>query len=661
MVRILLLCVLLLMHIPAFGSDATPPTSGPITITLGPSSKPISPDLFGIFFEDLNYAADGGLYAELIQNRSFEYQATEQPTWNALTCWQLTTRGDGKGGFTVQDANPIHPNNPHYAVLFVAKPGDGVGLVNEGFDGIPVKNGESYNVSLFAYQISGTPAPLIARLESKTGAVLGEAALPAPTNTWSRLSATIKASRDDNDAHFTLLATGAGRMGLDVISLFPAKTFHDRPNGLRPDLAQAIADLKPKFVRFPGGCLAHGDGLDNIYRWKETIGPIEQRKEQKNIWRYHQSKGLGFFEYFQFCEDIGAKPLPVVAAGVCCQNSGNARGTGQQGLPMEAMPAYVQDVLDLIEYANGPATSTWGAKRAEAGHPAPFHLEYIGIGNEDAQTPVFRERFKMIYDAVRAKHPEVTIVGTVGPGPAGGDYTAGWAFAKELHIPVVDEHYYEAPDWFWDNLSRYDTYDPAASQVYVGEYASSGMNHASTLEAALAEAAHMTSLEGHGNIVRLASYAPLLAKQGHTQLRPDLIYFDNTTITPSISYYVQQLFSVNSGDSYLPTKIDFGPAAQNEKNLAVSCVKDSKTGDVILKLVSRADALVPAHIDLTSAGAFDSQAACTVLSSDPLAENAFGAAPVILPQTSQVHAGNQFTYLLPAHSLSVIRLHASSH
>jgi len=400
--RILFLCVFLLIRTGAFGSDTSLPatTADAVTIHVDKPGKPISPDLFGIFFEDLNYAADGGLYAELIQNRSFEYQATEQPAWNALTAWQITTRGNGRGDVMIQDADPIDPKNPHYAVLRVGQAGDGVGLANSGFDGIPLRAGENYNVSLFARQIGGKPAPLAVRLESQTGALLGEAMLPSPTNAWSRLAATIKASQNDNNARFVLLATSPGQIGLDVISLFPEKTFHNRPNGLRPDLAQVVADLKPKFVRFPGGCLAHGDGLGNIYRWKDTIGPIEQRKEQKNIWRYHQSVGLGYFEYFQFCEDIGAKPLPVLAAGVCCQNSGNAAGTGQQGLPIEEMPAYVRDVLDLIEYANGPATSTWGAKRAAAGHPAPFHLQYIGIGNEDAQTPVFRERFKLIYDAV---------------------------------------------------------------------------------------------------------------------------------------------------------------------------------------------------------------------------------------------------------------------
>ena len=237
-----------------------------------------------------------------------------------------------------------------------------------------------------------------------------------------------------------------------MISLFPEKTFRNRPNGLRADLAQAVADLKPKFVRFPGGCLVHGGGIRRYYDWKETIGPVEQRRARRNSWGYHQTMGLGYFEYFQFCEDIGAKPLPVVTAGVCCQHAGSSPGRGQEGLPMEEMPAYVQDVLDLIEWANGPATSKWGAIRAAAGHPEPFGLKYLGVGNEDAITPIFKERFKMIYEAMKEKHPEITVIGTVGPFASGEDYDNGWAFAKELKLPMVDEHYYVAPQWFWDNL-----------------------------------------------------------------------------------------------------------------------------------------------------------------------------------------------------------------
>ena len=365
---------------------------------------------------------------------------------------------------------PLNANNPHYAVLTVENGGAGVGLMNSGFDGFPIKAGDKYDVSLFARQTAGSPAPIVVRIENKSGDAIGEAAFPSISDKWQKYSAVIEAKASDADARLVVLTTGAGTFDFDVISLFPQKTFKNHPNGLRADLAQVIADLKPKFVRFPGGCLAHGYGLANIYRWKDTIGPIEERKEQFNIWHYHQSVGLGYFEYFQFCEDIGATPLPVLAAGVCCQNSPG----GQHGIPMADMPAYIQDVLDLVEYANGPETSAWGAKRAAAGHPKPFNLKYLGIGNEDAQTPGFRERFEMILKAVNAKYPEITVVGTVGPSPSGRDFDEGWKFANELKIPMVDEHYYQTPDWFLGNLKRYDSYDRSRSKVYLGEYASKG-------------------------------------------------------------------------------------------------------------------------------------------------------------------------------------------
>ena len=605
--RTLILSALFLIRTGAFGSEPSLPATavGAITIRVREPGKPISPDLFGIFFEDLNYAADGGLYPELIQNRSFEYQATEQPTWNSLTAWTLTMRGNGRGAVTMQDADPIDPNNPHYAVLRVGPAGDGVGLVNSGFDGIPLKAGESYDVSLFARQIIGTPGPLEVRLESQTGVLLGAATLPAPTGAWSRLAVTIKPIQSDNNARFVLLAKSPGQIALDVISLFPEKTFHDRPNGLRPDLAQAVADLKPKFVRFPGGCLAHGDGLGNIYRWKDTIGPIEQRKEQKNIWRYHQSVGLGYFEYFQFCEDIGAKPLPVLAAGVCCQNSGNAHGTGQKGLPMEAMPAYVQDVLDLIEYANGPATSTWGAKRAAAGHPAPFHLQYIGIGNEDAQTPVFRERFKLIYDAVRKKHPEITVVGTVGPGPDGPDYIAGWDFAGQLHIPVVDEHYYESPGWFWDHLARYDKYDRAASHVYVGEYAARDISREKHAEGGAGRGRSHDGARAQRRCGASCFLCTSPCKTGPHPMASRPYLFQQHHGLPEHQLLRAATFRLQCGE-HLPADHDqlrpAGGGTGMNGMLAASCVKDSTSGDIILKLVSRSDTPLPAKIDMDAAG-----------------------------------------------------------
>lgn len=626
----------------------------PITVQVGPG-KPISSDLVGIFFEDLSYAADGGLYAELIQNRSFDYSSTDHVGWTPLTGWELVQRGGGQGSIAVETAQPLNPINTSYAALTVEKPGGGVGLQNEGFNGIPVKAGDRYDISLFTRQIAGAAFPLTVRLESKGGALLAEGHMPAPTADWKKVSNVLTPTATDADARLVVLAGGPGKVAIDMVSLFPEKTFHNRSNGLRPDLAQVIADLHPKFVRFPGGCLVHGDGIGNIYRWKETIGPIEERKPQPNIWRYHQSKGLGFFEYFQFCEDIGAKPLPVVAAGVCCQNSNelvtHKYGIGQAGLPMDQMPAYVQDVLDLIEYANGPVTSTWGAKRAAAGHPKPFGLQYLGVGNEDKITPVFRERFEMIYKAVKAKHPEITVIGTVGPDPQGDDYTNGWKIADELHLPMVDEHCYKSPQWFWENNRRYDAYDRSKSKVYLGEWASFDDKRRSTLRSAISEAGYLTALERNADVVRFASYAPLLARRDHTDWTPDLIFFTKTEVFPTINYHVQQLFSVNGGDFYLPTVIgeDSAPSAP----LAASAVGDSKTGDLIIKVVNGANAPAPLRITLAGVKRLPATATKTVLA---------GANPMetderaVRPQSSTISIAPTFDYEAPANSLTIIRI-----
>jgi alpha-L-arabinofuranosidase len=638
-----------------------------VTVDAAAHGKPISPDLVGIFFEDINYAADGGLYAELVQNRSFEYQATEQPTWNNLPTWELTLRGAGKGKVAIEAAFPLHANNPHYATIEITEPGDGVGLANPGFDGIPVQAGARYDVSFFARQlyvggrwdrVKKTGAlPLVIRLENKEGAVLGETSFEVSTSEWKRYSATITATQTDPAARFVVLATAQGGIGLDEVSLFPNKTFHDHPNGLRADLAQVIADLKPKFMRFPGGCLVHGNGLGNMYRWKDTIGPIEQRRQQANLWGYHQTVGLGYFEYFQFCEDIGAKPLPVLPAAVSCQNSGHMGGTGQAGLPLEQMPAYIQDVLDLIEYANGPATSTWGAKRAAAGHPEPFHLQYIGIGNEDHITPVFKERFQMIYDAVKSKHPEITVIGTVGPSPDGEDFEKGWKIADDLRVPIVDEHYYEKPEWFWSNLQRYDTYDRTKTKVYLGEWAAHDAKRRSTLRSAIAEAAYLTHLERNADIVPLASYAPLLGRRGHTQWTPNLIYFSGTEVFPTISYLVQQLFSVNNGDTYLPTTV-YGAAKPTD--FAASSVRDGKTGDRILKLVNGSAVAKSLQIELKGAKSLSTNATKIVLTgSDADVVNEDGKTPAVVPQTSPITISPTFEYEAPANSLTVIRIQSA--
>lgn len=620
------------------------------TITKG---KKISPDLFGLFFEDINYAADGGLYAELVQNRSFEYSPNDRRDWNPFSYWEYITPGYSYGSITVETNSRVHPNNPHYIVLTAEHVGDaGVGVKNSGFDGIVVKSGESYTMSVFVRQLSADPISLTISLQTPKGKVLAERNLSTSSKDWKRYSTTLKPAENSDSASLVILATTKGKLALDVVSLFPEKTFKNRPNGLRADLAQLLADMKPGFIRFPGGCLVHGDGLGNMYRWKNTIGPIEQRIEQKNIWGYHQSLGLGYFEYFQFCEDIGAKPLPVLPAAVSCQNSGGTwriGGTGQKALPAEEMQDYIQEVLDLIEWANGPVTSTWGAKRAAAGHPAPFNLQYVGIGNEDKITPEFEERFKIIYTAVKAKHPEITVIGTAGPFPDGEDFEKGWRLANSLNVPIVDEHYYKEPAWFLSNLDRYDQYDRKHGEVYLGEYASWG----NKLKNAIAEAAYMTGLERNGDIVRMASYAPLLAKRNHTQWKPDMIFFDNNNVCLTPSYHVQKMFSVNQGDLYFDKIVNLN---LNDTTAAASCVQDNETGDIILKLVNAGTKPSIMKVNLKGFRQIVSKAQLTLLTGDPEAENTLEKPEVIVPATSDFRASKSFSYTAPAMSLTVIRI-----
>jgi alpha-L-arabinofuranosidase len=497
--------------------------------------------------------------------------------------------------------------------------------------------------------------PVTIRLETRDGEVLAEAKMQILGREWRKVSVMLQPTRTVNDARLVLLAHEQGAICLDLISLFPDKTFHNRPNGLRADLAQGIADLKPKFVRFPGGCLVHAGGIRRYYDWKDSIGPIEQRRSRPNhAWGYHQTMGLGYFEYFQFCKDIGAIPLPVVTAGVSCQHAGSSPGRGQEGLPLDGMPAYIQDVLDLIEWANGPAASKWGSKRAAAGHPEPFGLKYLGVGNEDAITPMFKARFKLIHEALKDKHPEIVVVGTSGPFASGTDFDNGWAFARELKLPMVDEHYYVSPQWFWDNLRRYDAYDRTGSKVYVGEYAAHDRDRRrNTLRSAIAEAAGLTGFERNGDVVHFASYAPLFGRRGHTQWHPDLIYFNGTDVFLTANYYAQQLFGQNSGDSYLETTIR---AAAEQGKIAASTVRDSSSGDIIIKVVNGEEASAPLSIELAGVADREIRVTRIVLKGpDAGAFNENGKKPAIAPVSSEVGLRPRFEYEAPANSLTVFR------
>lgn len=620
------------------------------TIVLQPeNAKPISNLLTGVFFEDINYAADGGLYAELIQNRGFEYQlsdkANRDKAWINTYAWTL--KGDGTA-LSIDSIAPVHSNNMHYAVMEIKQ--RGASLVNSGFDGIVVKKGETYNFSAFIKQLQGKGS-IEVRLASDKEGIIAKARISSNSSSWKNIKVSLMATEDAANAHLELQPLYTGTVAFDMVSLFPQKTFKGRKNGLRADLAEVIAGIHPKFVRFPGGCVAHGDGIQNIYKWKNSIGPLETRKPDRNLWGYHQSMGLGYFEYFQFCEDIGAEPVPVLAAGVPCQNSGTGGGGQQGGIPMNAMDEYMQDIIDLVEYANGDVHTTWGRKRAEAGHPQPFHLKYIGIGNEDQVTEVFRERFDMIYKALRKAHPEITIMGTVGPFYEGTDYDAGWKIATELKIPIVDEHYYQSPGWFINNQDFYDRYDRSKSKVYLGEYAASlpGGNK-SYWETSLAEALYLTSLERNGDIVAMASYAPLLAKEGHTQWNPDMIYFNNTEIKPTPSYYVQQLYGQHAGDQYIPALITLSNTQDNvSRRVAYSVVKDSKTNDIIVKLVNLLPVSATTTIDLNGMIADGSTASKTVLMGNPVDK-------LVQPLTSTITVAGKTAIDLPAYSFIVIRV-----
>ncbi len=616
--------------------------------TLPEKAKKISDLLVGAFFEDINYAADGGLYAELVQNRDFEYHPSDKKyrdkNWNHQTAWRT-----GSGTWSIDSVSPIHPNNPHYAVLSDDR-GNPV-LINEGFGGIAVKAGEKYDCSAFVRIPSGKAGQLTWRLSDKNGNILGTASIKIPAGTnWKKRSAVITANTTAADATLELIAEQKGSIHLDMVSLFPQKTFKNRKNGLRADLAQALADMKPKFLRFPGGCVAHGDGIANIYRWKTTIGPLEARKPMRNMWNYHQTTGLGYYEYFQYCEDMGAEPLPVLAAGVPCQNSSDG-GAGQQcGIPMADMDEYVQDILDLIEWANGDAKTThWGRIRAASGHPKPFNLKYIGIGNEDLITDIFEERFTMIFNAIKKKYPEIKVIGTSGPFYEGTDYVEGWGVARKLGVDLIDEHYYVPPGWFIHNQDYYDKYDRKGSKVYLGEYASHLPGRPNNLETALSEALHLNNLERNGDVVAMSSYAPLFAKEGFTQWNPDLIYFTNTEVKLTPGYYVQQLYGNSPGNEYIPAQTRY---SNNDagviKRLSTSIVRNTKTNELMVRVVNLLPVTANISLNLGELPT-EGRAQKTVLTGNPADRKA-------KPFTSETRLQAGKPEQLPPYSLTVWKI-----
>ncbi|MDP4508843.1 alpha-L-arabinofuranosidase C-terminal domain-containing protein [Nonomuraea turcica] len=521
--------------------------SGKLTVDAKAKGTKVSPNLYGVFYEDINHAADGGLYAELVQNRSFEFNSVDERSYTGLTAWSKAERG-ATATLTVTGEDPLNPNNRNYLRLDVA--GDGTaGVSNAGFNrGLPLKAGKRYDLSLWARRAQD--APLTVTAEDGT-TVLGTATLQVKAGGWAQYTASFTASAT-TDAGRLIVQAPAGRTDLDMVSLFPHDTF--KGHGMRTDLAKMIADLEPRFLRFPGGCVTNVGTYDpyslnqerrRIYQWKETIGPVEERPTNFNFWGYNQTYGIGYFEYFQFAEDIGAEALPVLSVGV------NGCGENRPLTDEAKLATWVQDTLDLIEFANGPVTSEWGKKRAELGHPKPFGLDYIGLGNEEIY-PEFFTNYPKFASAIRAKYPDIKIISNSGQTSGGAWFDRMWQFARDQKADLVDEHYYNNPDWFLTNNHRYDSYDRNGPKVFVGEYASRG----NTFGNALAEASYITGLERNSDVVELASYAPLLANVDYVDWTPDLIWFDNDQAYGSPSYHVQRLFSTNVGDRVVPSSFE---------------------------------------------------------------------------------------------------------
>ena len=499
-------------------------------------------DLYGIFFEDLNHAADGGLYAEMVQNRSFEFCAVDNPSYHPLMAWEKIEKKYSRMQWWIQDSHPYSRRNPHYLVCEIFETGMGAGVRNTGFTpGMYLQKGEKYRFSCLAATDGRGELPLRIVLENDEGRNLGQADIVVSNGTvWNHYEAEITAQETTTAGNLSIYIEAVGRLYLDMVSLFPQKTFMQQRNGLRADIATLLADLKPRFMRFPGGCLVHDGSInaedrDSLYRWKNTVGVLEERPARRNNWGYNQTLGLGYYEYFCFCEEIGAKPLPVLPAGYDPHH--------QRKVPFDQLDEWIQEALDLISFANDDASAQWGRIRCELGHPEPFGLEYIGIGNEEVGEGFF-ERYPYFHKAIKEKYPDIQIIASSGPFAAGGEYEKGWNCARRNHADLVDEHYYMAPEWFLANHHRYDSFDEKDPRVFLGEYASWG----NTWYNALIEASYMTGMERNSEKVGLACYAPLLCNVNYINWKPDMIWFDNHQAYGTANYYVQKLFMNHQGD-----------------------------------------------------------------------------------------------------------------
>lgn len=605
----------------------------------------IQPTMYGLFFEDINYAADGGLYAELVKNRSFEFPQN-------LMGWKSF------GKVSLKDDGPFE-RNPHYVRLaYSGHPHKQTGLDNEGFFGIGVKQGEEYRFSVWARIPEGGEAGKI-RVELVNTASKGERqafateTLTIDSKEWKKYQMMLKPNVTDAKAVLRIFLASRPTVDLEHVSLFPTDTWKGHENGLRKDLAQALADLKPGIFRFPGGCIVEGTDLATRYDWKKSVGPVENRPLNENRWQYtfphrffpdyYQSYGLGFYEFFLLSEEIGAEPLPVLSCGLSCQFQNT---DADAHVAVCDLGSYIQDALDLIEFANGSIDSPWGKVRAEMGHPAPFNLKFIGIGNEQWGKE-YPEHLEPFIAAIRKAYPQMKIVGSSGPDSEGKQFDYLWPEMKRLKADLVDEHFYRPETWFLSQGARYDNYDRKGPKVFAGEYACHGKgkkwNH---FHASLLEAAFMTGLERNADIVHMATYAPLFAHVEGWQWRPDMIWYDNLKSVRTASYYVQQLYALYKGTNVLPLTMNKVPVTggEGQNGLFASAVYDKLKDEIIVKVANTSDKAQPLTLkfdgwkkkEVLSAGR------CIKLASaDPDMDNTIGKPSAVIPRESDLQVSGQ--------------------
>ena len=653
-------------------------TAGAQTHVLDVNTKklgaPVQPTMYGIFFEDINYAADGGLYAELVKNRSFEFP-------NAFTGWDIS------GKVQLMNDGPFE-RNPHYVRLAPSGHSDKHTMIeNHGFFGMGVKGGAEYRFSVWARVPDGGKAKLwidlVDNATMEDDQKLGNAGIEVSGKEWKKYTATLKPKRTFAKAHLRVWGDNKVTTDVEHVSLFPADTWKGRENGMRKDLAQALFDMHPGVFRFPGGCIVEGTDLETRYQWKNTVGPVENRPLNENRWHYtftnryfpdyFQSYGLGFFEFFQLCEDFGSEALPVISCGLSCQFQNQDPTKPGVHVALDELEPYIQDALDLIEFANGPADSKWGKVRAEMGHPAPFNLKYLGVGNEQWDYdekhgnfgPVFTARLKKFSDAIRKKYPNIKLIGTTGPNSEGWDFDLLQPRMKELKVDLYDEHYYRNEKWFLSHGLRYDSYDRKGPKVFAGEYACHGSkkhkwNHYYT---SLLEAAHMTGIERNADIVHMATYAPLFAHIEGWQWRPDAIWYDNLRMFKSVSYYVQQLYAMNKGSHVLSLTMNKKPVAgqEGQDGLFASAVFEQSTGQIIVKVVNTSEQVQPVSIQLQGLKGTRTAETITLCHDGMDDENTLDNPEKITPQagTCQVDAGKGASLItdnLPARSFRIYKV-----